>query len=116
MNEFTVGQVLYYVPESRYNQSKYVTITKVGRIWLSCDGMRISKETLRADGYGYASPGKCWLSKEEYDRYRELCKAWEELKSRIRDRYQPSKDLSVDDIQGVIQLLFYGEKVKELSE
>ncbi len=107
MNEFTVGQVLYYVPESRYNQSKYVTITKVGRIWLSFDGMRINKDTLKADGNGYASPGECWLSKEEYDRYRELCKAWEELKSRIRDRYQPSKDLSVDDIQGVIQLLFY---------
>jgi len=111
MNEFTVGQVLYYVPESRHNQSKCVTITKVGRIWLSCDGMRISKETLRADGNGYASPGECWLSKEEYDRYRELCKAWEELKRRIRDQYQPSKDLSVDDIQGVIRLLFPPDQV-----
>ena len=116
MNEFTVGQTLYYAPESRHDQSKYVTITKIGRAWLYCDRMRISKETLRADGNGYASPGKCWLSKESYDQYRELCKAWSDLRRKVDEQRSPRKDLSVDDIQGAIRLLFPGEKVNEPSE
>ncbi len=113
MNEFTVGQVLYYVPDSsvRGGTPHFVTILKVGRKWLYFRTMRVDKDSLNVDGNGYASPGECWLSKEEYDRYRELCKAWAELKSRIRDRYQPSKCLSVEDIQGAIRLLFPPDQV-----
>ena len=118
MNEFTVGQVLYYVPDSsvRGGTPHFVTILKVGRKWLSCRRMRVDKDSLNVDGNGYASPGKCWLSKEEYEQYSALNKAWADFRRKVDEQRQPSKGLSVDDIQGVIQLLFYGEKVKELSE
>lgn len=113
MNEFTVGQVLYYVPDSsvRGGTPHFVTILKVGRKWLYFRTMRVDKDSLNVDGNGYASPGKCWLSKEEYEQYHALNKAWAYLRQKVDEQRRPSKCLSVDDIQGAIRLLFPPDQV-----
>jgi hypothetical protein len=110
MKNFTVGEALYYVTNNmiRRGNPEYVTISKVGRKWLYCDGMRIDKETLVVDGHGYSSPGKCWLSQDEYEQHCLVIKAWDNFKILINHR--PPRGVSVEDIQEATRLLFHGDK------
>ena len=67
------GQVLYWVPSVSYAPGcGMVTVGKVGRKWLTLEEgthyrYRINVEDLVADGAGFFSPGRCYLSKEEYE-------------------------------------------------
>lgn len=106
MKNFTVGDTLYYVPNNmvRRGNPKYVTISKIGRTWLYCDGMRVDKETLVVDGRGYSSPGKCWLSQDEHEQHLLVKIAWNNFKIMV-EHHHP-RDVSVEDIQEATQLLF----------
>lgn len=68
--KFEIGQQLYFVPNPFANdkQKRLLTIEKVGNRWLTLsNGYRADKDTLEADGGNYSSPGRCWLSQQEYD-------------------------------------------------
>lgn len=66
---YTEGQTLWLVP-SRYRHSgepREVTITKVGRKWLTLNnGYRAAVDGLALDGGEYSSPGVCYLTREAW--------------------------------------------------
>lgn len=65
---FTVGQQLYWAGMNNLRTHGYVTAEKVGRKWVQLsNGHRINRETMRADAGHYTSPGRCYLSKDDYD-------------------------------------------------
>ena len=58
-----VGDKLWYVPWHRKAGAGYVTVEKVGRLYLTLSNrLRADKHTLYID---YSS--RCYLSKEEHD-------------------------------------------------
>jgi hypothetical protein len=67
--QFEVGMELYFVySDSRRGEPIYVKVSKVGRKWVNLDnGYRFDKEDTVIDGAGYSSPGRIYLSKEDYD-------------------------------------------------
>lgn len=82
--KLTVGQKLWYVPsDSRYvRQACDVTVEKVGRKWANIShGRRIDLDDWCVDGGGYASPGRCYASKEAWKAERERRKAWDDLRT-----------------------------------
>jgi len=102
----TVGQELYFVP-TRSGTSPYsVTVKKVGRKWAELnDRHRIDIETLYADGGKYISPGRCWLSRAEYDAEIDRQAAWKELFVFMQNLYHAPNGVSESSIQMVLELL-----------
>jgi hypothetical protein len=109
MSKFIVGQTLWFVYYKGYSSSPRpdceVTITKVGREWLTLSsGHRVDKHTLIADGKGYSSPGRCYLSREIYEKRVATLKAWRDFSSTIDPRNPP--DLaSLESIAQAMRLL-----------
>ena len=69
-----VGQKLWWVGNRSAGDGRQreVTVVSVGRKWATLDcksgyPIRNDIETLWADGKGFWSPGRCYLSKQEYD-------------------------------------------------
>lgn len=86
--EFTVGQKLWYVPGSeRRGTPHLVTITAVGRKWISLDDgyYRFEKAdaTMRIDGGNYMSPGRCYRSQEAWQVETALKAAWKKFREDI---------------------------------
>jgi len=95
MNKFIVGQTLWFVHcgtgGNRSHMDGEVTITKVGREWLTLSNRhRVDKHTLYADGKGYASPGRCYLSREIYEKWKAVLKAWRDFSNSIDPRNPPA--------------------------
>lgn len=108
-----IGQKLWYVPrELRRADPREVTVTKVGRKWADVSGGhgRINVETLEVDGRGYSSPGKCWRSREEYEAYDALCKAWDELRTLLSRHWSPPAGVTLNQVANAKRSLFKGEK------
>jgi hypothetical protein len=109
-NKFAVGQVLYYIKYAHNRNSVPegfpITITKVGNRWLSTDNhwIRIDKNTLQADGGKYSSPGKAWLSEEEYITHYTRNKLWMEIFRSVRANDMPSK-ITVSELETILNLL-----------
>lgn len=104
--ELKVGQKLWWVPSQRYAGSqREVTVEKVGRIWAQLsERSRIDKQTLIADGGEYMSPGRCYLSKAEYDEHIERVTAWNSFVYTVR--YQSMPDgVTIADITEAAKLL-----------
>lgn len=78
--KFIAGQTLFFEPDSSVCSSTkrgLVDVKKVGRKWLHLsNGVRVSAQTLKADGNGYASPGRCYLTEEERNAFFALKKEW----------------------------------------
>jgi hypothetical protein len=108
MNKFIVGQTLWFVYNNYGNRSRLnseVTITKVGREWLTLSsGRRINKHTLEVDGKGYASPGRCYLSREIYEKRMATLKAWRDFSSSIDPR-NPPDGVELESIAQAMRLL-----------
>lgn len=102
-----VGQQLWWVwTEKRRGDNKYVTVTKIGRKWVYVDkGYRLDPLTMRVDGEGYTSPATCYLSKEEYEKKRDLEAAWNGLRSRLRDAWAAPKGVTKEDVLQAARLL-----------
>lgn len=82
--KFTVGQVLYYVPRG-YGTPENVTITKIGRVWLSLsNGERCDFDLVVDSQYGSAP--RCYLSKEIYEEGVALEKEWFQLRNELSSR------------------------------
>lgn len=92
MSAFAVGDKLWMVPSQRYmGDAREVTVTKVGRKWLTLDnGYRASAADMWLDGGGYTSPGSCYASRAAWEAHKELCDAWEQLRRDVdRERRPP---------------------------
>jgi hypothetical protein len=90
--DFQVGQTVIFVGAHRHNAgAKEMKITKIGRKWLSLEnGYRVDRETLAADGAGYVSPGRAYVTREEYEAKLALENEWEGLCKVIRSSYSPT--------------------------
>jgi len=72
-----VGQVLYFVPSYSYGNSYEITVEKIGRKWATTSHRhRIDLVTLRADGGGWDSPGRAYLSRAEHETEQARHAAW----------------------------------------
>lgn len=103
--DYTVGQVLYYLPAAtnrhgRMNQHKpqELTITAIGRRWLTVrPGLfnatgRIDRHTLAADGGDTGSPGRCFRTEQARDEVIEVDRLWSHLTSNMPLRPPPICD------------------------
>lgn len=104
--ELKVGQKLWWVPNKRWGgPQREVTVEKVGRIWAHLNERnRIDKQTLIADGGEYSSPGRCYLSKAEYDEYIERVTTWNVFAATVRYKEMPD-GVTVADITEAAKLL-----------
>lgn len=99
--KFEVGQSLYWTRGR--DTPKEVTITKVGRVYLSLNNdQRVLRTTLlEPQSYGYLA--KCWLSKELYEEHLKKCSAWCDLRDLISNIYSPPEHLAMDQILAIIK-------------
>lgn len=101
-----LGQQLYYVPARFYQRhmtpvpGSDVTVTKIGRKWVDLsNGYRIDKITMLADGKGYQSPGRAWLSQQIYEDRLAVCNEWNKFHKSLRDSYNAPDDMTLDRIE-----------------
>lgn len=95
--KFEVGQKLFYVPNDRRHDSRYVEITKVGRKWLHCSGfMKVDAEDLCTESW---PQGKCYLSEEDYNTAKVIQKAWDSFQRKIDRMYTRPEGITLEDIQ-----------------
>lgn len=90
MSDFKEGQELVYVPsEKRGSGLDTITVTKVGRKWVSFKtgrggSNRFDKDTMLVDGGGYASPGKIYPSMAAYQDELDTEEALRELRQALQ--------------------------------
>ncbi len=105
----TIGQKLWYV--SNVHRGKpiqhEVIVEKIGRKWFEVEGCfpRMEIETLQADGGQYMSPGRCYLSEQDYIKEQELIKAWTEFQRKLSAMYYAPKGMTVEKIKKLNGLL-----------
>lgn len=104
-----VGQKLWFVDQHSYRKASErgheVTITKIGRKWATIGpGLRIDLQTLWADGGAYSSPGRCYLSADDYLSEMAKVDLWRDFSSRV-SRYNPPNGVTVETIRQVADLL-----------
>jgi hypothetical protein len=89
LGDVKAGDTLWYVPHISYRGSqRELTITKVGRIWASTGDRiptRIHKRTLEVNGEGFSSPGRCFRSRDHYERWKVAVDVWNRLRRRMND-------------------------------
>src|SRR5690348_1248446 len=104
-----VGQKLWCVPYHRYGQPCEVTVVTIGRVWATIEGYRqgtrIDKRTLHMDGGQYSSPGRCYLSREEWDIAKEEDNLWHAFYQNVRDKSNKPRGLTADHIREAAKLL-----------
>lgn len=102
-----VGQKLWWVPTDTrdHNYALEITVTKVARKWADTDNQyRIDVTSWRADGGDYRSPGRCYLSKAEWDEEQAADKAWLEVANAVW-RGSRREGVTIDDIHKAAALL-----------
>lgn len=104
-----VGQTLWLQSHVSYQKSCETKIIKIGRQYAYLDnGDRIFIDTLERDGGKYSSNYTLWESKQEYDKCKEKDKLWDAIQRKIRDQYRVPKELSIEKIEQIYEIL-YGE-------
>jgi len=100
------GDKLYFLAHSKYRSSEDVTVLKAGRKWATLDNQtRIDLSDWIADGGEYVSPGRCYLSKQEYDDECELLDKWEAFVKKI-NRSDPPDGMTVGKITELTEVVF----------
>lgn len=106
---YNIGDKLYFVySDRRRGEPQEVTITAIGRKWLSIDKSwipRINKETLFADGGQYTSPGQCYLSKDDYERSALRAQRWDTLRAKISRTWDAPDHLDTPAINEIIRMI-----------
>jgi len=111
MNKFIVGQTLWFVYNNTYSNRLRldceVTITKVGRAWLTLSsGHRIDKHTLEVDGKGYASDGRCYLSREKHEEEIAVAQEWKKFLRFLQAKgYRVPNGATVESIAQAMRIL-----------
>lgn len=100
------GQTLWYVPaDMRWSKPREVTVTKIGRKWATLGNFgRVDITTMYVDGGDYPSPGRCYLSKEDYEVALSADRLWRKLVEKIGYKNRPM-DVFADAIRQAAALL-----------
>ena len=104
----SVGQKLWYVPVVGYGQPHEVGIVKIGRVWATLGGFerrRIRIDDLTADGGDYSSPGRCWLSREEWEHEMAAIAAWDKFRRVVSQFFSMPPELTRSKIVEAAALL-----------
>ena len=110
--EYKVGQVLFFASSHRRGMDDFLTVTKVGRKWVSLSYAagdksvyKVAIDSTWVDGGAYISPGRLWESKEAYDAYVLVEKEWASLKADLLYRYALAEGVTLEDLTQVRKLL-----------
>lgn len=107
-----VGQRLYYVPSNkRMGDPEEVEVTKIGHKWAVVNTTskyarefgRIGKDSLILDGGQHSSPGRCYLSQQDYEYQVACCVEWQDINRRMG--YSPKQGVTLDAILEAKRLL-----------
>jgi hypothetical protein len=99
-----VGQSLWYVPSNRRDSERPVTVQKIGNRWAAIGySLRIDLETLRADGGNYSSPGRCYLSEQDWTATKLADKEWNDLRSKMT--WNVPSGVTLENIKAARKLL-----------
>jgi len=115
---FTIGQKLYFVSSNRsWNPShtiepgEEVEITKIGNKWVTISSgnpdYRFEKTdpSMTIDGRAFASPGKCYLTKEEYETKRRTQNLWLEFHRMLSNQFSCPPGTTLDNILKAAEIL-----------
>jgi len=103
---FTVGQTLFFKDETTYSLETVVTVTKVGRRYITIDNqLKFEKKDSRMlcntlDNSFFR--GRCYLSKEEYLNFKRK-EAFREVIRLKMEREDPS--ISFEDFKQILDIL-----------
>jgi hypothetical protein len=102
---FTVGQGLLYVAAT--GRSRHAVVQKVGSRWLHLDdGTQIDRKTLKAKARrGFESPGRVWLTLDDYVRFTRRHSAWRHFRQQVQDKWGPPDNVTLEQIQAAADLL-----------
>src|SRR5690349_21160293 len=100
-----VGDVLWYVPNSRHQNAKSVTVTKVGRKYFDVDGWapRIAIDTWLADGGQHISPGACYESEDAHKAFIAQASAWSDFRRDVSNEYTSRTIEQIADARAVLR-------------
>src|SRR4051812_39221275 len=99
MINLVVGQKLWWVNNRNRPDAYEVVVTKVGRKWATIDDRhRIDLSTLHADRAGYSSPGRCYLSRTDWEAETALNAAWEEFRREVGNIYRRPAYVTLENI------------------
>lgn len=106
--QFSVGQTIYYARVKHYPRGEIdltpEVITAIGRKWAAIGRAgRFDMQTRMVDGSGN-SPGRIYLSVEEYETRIANAKAWAALERAIRYKSLPP-GISAEAIEQAAELL-----------
>ena len=113
-DDFHIGQEVYVVHNGGrgHKDSCKATITKIGRRWINYEcrnkswlSGRFDPEDMWVDGKGYSSPGKVYLSQEDFDESTLRNKAYRDMYRRML--HNPTT--SLENVQKARVLLGFGE-------
>ncbi len=106
--KFEKGQVLYWVKTLRHApETGPVTILAVGTKYIALEQFRcrIRKDNLEADGGGFLSPGRCYLSPEDYEATEGLRRNWNEFSQRVSATNRAPEGVTQETIDQAYPLL-----------
>lgn len=94
MAELKVGQTVIFCPADSRNSPAEVTVTAIGRRWVSLANMgygnaRFDKGTMDVDGGEYSSPGRIFLSWDDFNAERERAELRKQLRTLANEYSNP---------------------------
>lgn len=106
--KLSIGDTLWLVIGDEWKKNKHqapAKVVKVGRKWADLDygRYRVDMETMRLDGAGYTSPGKCYVSQSHYEQELAANKAWDYIAARISPSCRP-EHVDLEDIKSIAAL------------
>ena len=103
VNGWEVGMTVFVAYRDYRSGTNYnAKITNVGRKWITLDGgfRRFDAETMQLDGGKYMSPGKVYVSEDEYLQQTAVAKAWSNFKLKLVYSQAPA-DITVERISEI---------------
>lgn len=103
------GTKLWYVPSNPPRPGYEVEVAKVGRVWIKLAGYRgerLDKDSLRADGGQFTSPGRAYRSRKEYEDEQTLRAAWSVFRQKVDCRNTCPEGVTLERIDQAAELLF----------
>lgn len=110
-----VGHKLYYVPTRVSGASAHceLEIESIGRKWALCGSgwgaKKIDLVTLSADGGKYTSPGRCYLSKNHYEKTVRLNTMWGDIYNLFSNRYSKPDHITEQDMIDITAIMERGK-------
>lgn len=94
MAELKVGQTVIFCPADSRNSPAEVTVTAIGRRWVKIanrgyGNARFDKVSFEVDGGEYSSPGRIFLSWDDFNAERERAELLKELRKLANEYSTP---------------------------